>query len=264
MKNEKAADATAPSPPNFVIVTLPRSGSYHLVSLLNSAPDVVCHGEVFKKEIVEVSKAHLAKMQLAPTDVAARDERPMQFLQRLRGLNGRKVFGFKMFPEHYRRLAPLDAQVMKGAKWRKIFLVRNPIESYASLLRAQRTGIWTMDDAKRASAPPDQLKLPVTFDADSFLEHAKLCAWFEGVVRASEARPGNTCFRLGYDVINDPAALDAVLAFVGSTATHADLTSQREKQFVGRVRDGFANWPELAAFARERGWGEWVDDAEKR
>ena len=49
-------------PPKFVIVTLPRSGSYNLVSLLNSAPDIICHGEVFKRDVVELRPLHLEKM----------------------------------------------------------------------------------------------------------------------------------------------------------------------------------------------------------
>src|SRR5262245_39883207 len=86
-------------PPKFVIVTLPRSGSYNLVSLLNSAPDIVCHGEIFKRDAVEVRPLHLEKMGFKTEDVAERDAKPGAFLQRLRGLNARKIVGFKMFPE---------------------------------------------------------------------------------------------------------------------------------------------------------------------
>jgi hypothetical protein len=253
----------APALPKFAIVTLPRSGSYHLVSLLNSAPDIVCHGEVFKKDYVELSKVHLTKMKVDTKDAAERDANAVQFLQRLRALNAKKVFGFKMFPEHYRRVPALDAHVVKNQAWRKIFLLRNPIESYASLLRAQRTGIWTMEDAKRTDAPPERLNMPVTFDPASFKEHAKLCSWFEGLYTSTAAIADNKCFRLDYVNVNDPATLDAALAFVGSTSTHKDLESQREKQFSGQVRDGFANWKELTIFARKNGHGAWVDAAEK-
>jgi len=38
----------------FVITTQPRSGSYHFKSLLDSAEDIVCQGEIFKESAVEV------------------------------------------------------------------------------------------------------------------------------------------------------------------------------------------------------------------
>jgi hypothetical protein len=120
-----------------------------------------------------------------------------------------------------------------------------------------------MEDAKRTDAPPERLNMPVTFDPASFKEHAKLCTWFEGLYNSTAAIADNKCFRLDYVNVNDPATLDAALAFVGSTSTHKDLESQREKQFQGKVRDGFANWKELTAFARKNGHGDWVDAAEK-
>src|SRR5215475_140758 len=94
-------------PTSFVIVTLPRSGSYNLVSLLNSAPDIICHGEVFKPNVVELADGPLGKLDMKAEDIAARDARPMAFLNRLRGLNARKIVGFKMFPEHANRVKAL-------------------------------------------------------------------------------------------------------------------------------------------------------------
>lgn len=261
-----AGDGAAPAGaalPRFAIVTLPRSGSYHLVSLLDSAPDIVCHGEIFKRELVELRKQHLEKLEMTTEDTARRDEDPLRFLTRLRAVNRRKLFGFKMFPEHYRRLPAVESEVVNAKGWRKVFLVRNPIESYASLLRARRTGLWTMDDAKRRAASEDELRLPVTFDAASFDEHAKLCGWFEDQVRRVRGLPGNPCFVLPYERINDEAMLDELLGFLGSTSRASQLESRREKQFAGRVPDGFANWTELAAHARATGRGEWVDAAER-
>ena len=133
-----------------------------------------------------------------------------------------------------------------------------------------------MDDAKRRAASEDELRLPVTFDAASFDEHAKLCGWFEDQVRRgwadiaidkTEPRervlPVNQCFVLPYERINDESMLDELLGFLGSTSRASQLESRREKQFAGRVPDGFANWTELAAHARATGRGEWVDAAER-
>src|SRR3982750_4340169 len=157
-------------PPKFVIVTLPRRGPDPLVALLGSAPDIVCHGEVFKRDTIELGAPHLAKLGLAPGDVGERDAKAGQFLKRLRAQNGRKVFGFKMFMEHATRV-PALAEVLRDPGWRKVVLRRNPVESYASLLRAQRTGIWMLKTESAGAAPRERLDAPVTFDARSYAEH---------------------------------------------------------------------------------------------
>ena len=150
-----------PPPGRFVIVTLPRSGSYHLVSLLGSAKDVVCHGEVFKRERIELGAWHLEKMKVKAEDVGLRDEKPLKFLDRLRSLNGRKIFGFKLFPQHLGNSTTLRDQLLGDSSWKKIFLFRNPVESYASLLRAQSTGVWVLQAGSKVQE--ERLHAPVSY-----------------------------------------------------------------------------------------------------
>jgi hypothetical protein len=254
-----SSDATT-LPPKFVIVTLPRSGSYHLVSLLNSAPDIVCHGEVFKRDTIELAAPHLAKLGLAAGDVAERDAKAAHFLKRLRAQNGRKVFGFKMFMEHATRV-PALAQVLRDPEWRKVVLRRNPVESYASLLRAQRTGIWMLKREAADAAPREHLDAPVTFDARSYAEHMRMCEWFDRQVDDATGGPGNAALALDYREVVDRSALARVLSFVGSSAPAASLTSDREKQFSRPFAEGFTNWGELAAHARAQGHGAFLDAA---
>ena len=59
----------------FLIITLPRSGSYHLRALLDSAPDISAFGEIFKGSEVELPRSQLTLLGLSPTDMAARDAR---------------------------------------------------------------------------------------------------------------------------------------------------------------------------------------------
>ena len=58
--------------------------------------------------------------------------------------------------------------------------------------------------------------------------------------------PGS--FVIDYAQINDPAALDALFAFVGSTARAGDSATAFRKQHTGSLEDGFENWDELQAF----------------
>lgn len=245
-------------PPKFVIVTLPRSGSYHLVALLDSAADIVCHGEVFKRDAVELGPIPRGKLGMKPEDTAVRDAKPMQFLTRLRNLNGRKIVGFKMFPEHATRLKALKEKVLFDPSWRKVFLTRNPIASYASLLRAKETGLWTAR-VGAPGAPSERRESRVTFTPASFDEHMRLCAWFEREIQETAAVDGNPCLTIDYESVVDRSALPGLLRFLGSTAAANTLESDREKQFTGRFSDGFVNWDALSSHARAHGQSAALD-----
>jgi LPS sulfotransferase NodH len=241
------------APPKFVIVTLPRSGSYNLVSLLNSAPDIVCHGEVFKRDAVELGPGHLDKLNLQQEDTEARDAKPMAFLQRLRGVNARKIFGFKMFPEHATRVPPLGAHVLRNPGWRKIFLRRNPIESYASLLRAKQTNVWTVRTTARAHPSRETLHARVTFTPQTFDDHLAFTAWFDKLNARLQAVPGNPLLTVDYEQVADRTALPALLSFVGSAGDAEALISDFDRQFTATLSEGFTNWDDLVRHVRDGG-----------
>ena len=66
--------------------------------------------------------------------------------------------------------------------------------------------------------------------------------------RLIAAIPGS--FVLDYVQINDPAALDALFAFVGSEARAGESRTAFRKQFAGSLEDGFENWGALQAFLK--------------
>src|SRR5689334_23148932 len=119
-------------PAKFIVYAYPRTGSYHLTSLLDSCADVVCHGEIFKKETVELREWH--KHHLSVNTPAERDRRPLAFIAELRALNPRMHFGFKLFQSHIRRVPRLDI-LTRDDRWKIIVLQRDPLETYASILR---------------------------------------------------------------------------------------------------------------------------------
>ena len=59
------------------------------------------------------------------------------------------------------------------------------------------------------------------------------------------ALPGS--FVIHYGQTADPAAMDALLGFLGSTGRFADTSSEYRKQYDGSLREAFANWDELEA-----------------
>jgi LPS sulfotransferase NodH len=151
------------SKPPFVIITLPRSGSYHLRALLDSAPDIRCYGEIFKGSEVELPPEELAAVGLGKKDTEKRDAMGMQVLNRLRKKTDAadQIFGFKDFRFNLAR-AKIYQQITNSQGWRKVFLARNPIERYISMERADLTGVFVVTE-KNKDAGLD-LKRPIRFD----------------------------------------------------------------------------------------------------
>jgi len=231
---------------NFVIVTLPRSGSYHLVSLLDSASDVVCHGEVLKANYIELRQFYLDKLKLNKSDVATRDQDRLGFVQRLRAVNRFKNVGFKIFPDHVNRDQDFVDGLMNNPAWRKLFLFRSPLQTYASLLRAKKTGVWVLTEG--APYPTDQLHAKVDFTVESFEQHLGMCRWFEGICERTERVPKNRTFRTDYARLADDVHMQQILQFVGSKVSVSDLVSDKQRQYSAPFEEGFNNWPEFRQY----------------
>jgi|GEM_PF-4171676 len=58
-------------PHDFVVLSTMRCGSYHLTSLLDSAPDLTCLGEIYKPRKVELPRPLLRKLRLKLNLLAA-------------------------------------------------------------------------------------------------------------------------------------------------------------------------------------------------
>jgi hypothetical protein len=225
---------------DFVVFCDARTGSYNLTSLLNSAEDIVCHGEVFKKGQIEVSDYHRRK--LGQRHIAERNHQAAAFIAELRRINPFKHFGYKMFASHL-AWAPGAVDYLMAKTTRRVILYRPGLEVYASGLRARETGVWTHPSGRKISEKT--LDARVEFTPESF---ETFCAHYNRYVamcRMLAALPGS--FVIHYEQTNDPEVLDALLSFLGSKARAADLASDYRKQFRGTLADGFSNWDVLAA-----------------
>jgi LPS sulfotransferase NodH len=242
--------------PPFVVFCQPRTGSYHLVSLLGSAPDIVCHGEAFKPGRIELQPAALAALGLAAGDIAPRNADPVGFVERLQALSTPSaILGFKLFVNHLVAHKGLRRAVLLAPGWRKLVLQRNPVRTYASRLRAEQTGLWTLPVGR--SRASELLHAPVRFEAVAFDKHLQEHEKFGRLVDAAAAVPGNPLLRLDYDdLLQDgagPGGLAAALRFVGSAAAPGALRSTLQRQYTADFRAGFANWPDFEAHLLARG-----------
>jgi hypothetical protein len=235
----------------FVIITLPRSGSYHLRALLDSAPDIRCYGEIFKGSEVELPPEELAYVELGKKDTDKRDELGMALLNRLRKKTDTEgvIFGFKDFRFNLTRVK-IYQQMLNSKGWRKVFLFRNPIERYISMERADLTGVFVVTE-KNKDAGLD-LKRPIRFDAARFEKsmgsHRRLT---EDAQKALEKNGPEVTHVLDYDRINDVTARKALMGFLGSAGDGALLASDHVKQFTAPLESGVENWDEMAAYLRD-------------
>jgi len=222
----------------FVVYCAPRTGSYHLTSLLDSAPDIVCHGELFKQGRVELAtSSHSDK--LANFRPPMRDRRPWVFIRKVRELDPGLHFGFKVFREHVRRVKRLQ-DLMANEHWKKLALLRDPVEVYASLLRARETGQWVK---KKGNEAVPQADLKVVFEPESLDRFKRFYLPFAKDVLDHKNDPD--WMIVYYDDVNDLATRQEILDFIGSSATAVQLTTQYEKQYSRPVSEAFENWDEL-------------------
>ena len=230
-------------PADFVIFTRARSGSNSLMSRLDSCADVVCPGEIFKRKRIGVAREYRRRLPIAT--VQGRNADPLGFIAGIRGLDPDAHVGFKIFPEHF-TAAPGAIEHIVAPATRRIVLVRAPFETYASGLRMRATGVHKLQEGDQP--PPGVLDAKVSFTRKSFRRFHAGYNRFMVLARSIAVLPGS--FVIHYEQINDEAALDALLGFIGSTARAADSSTAFRKQHAGSLEDGFENWGALQDFLR--------------
>lgn len=236
------------SKPPFVIITLPRSGSYHLRALLDSAPDIRCYGEIFKGSEVELPPEELAFLGLGKKDIQKRDEMGMAILNRLRKHTDSQglIFGFKDFRFNLSRVQ-IYQKMLNSKGWRKVFLFRNPLERYVSMERADLTGVFVVTE-KNKDAGLDLVR-PIRFDPERFersiAAHRRLT---EDAQKTMDKIGPDLVTVLDYRQLNDLATRKALMGFLGSEGDGALLASDHVKQFTAPFESGVENWAEMAAY----------------
>jgi hypothetical protein len=194
----------------FCIVTMGRTGSTFLRSLLDAVPNVACLGEIFHGE-----RPYVQSFDPAPElDVTAeeRDRDPLAYLSQLEQLTfkrlpNRTLFGFKLFIVHN---ATVLHHVIAEPTCRLVVLGRrNALAQYSSTRVAQETGVWS----PRAGAQvPDA---NVRFDENDFVAFAdRMSSLYEEVFELLRARD-EPYFSLDYLDVKDESVLRSLFDFLG-------------------------------------------------
>lgn len=131
---------------NFTIVASPRTGTNHLIELLNSHNEITCHREVFHKDNVYMLEGTRNEL------LAEREKNPLAFLMQMYNLSPTRACGFKIFNGH--NPIVLD-QVINDLTIKKIILYRpNFLSVYSSEKIAQLENRYLIigDQIKRSDA----------------------------------------------------------------------------------------------------------------
>jgi LPS sulfotransferase NodH len=219
------------------VITSARSGSNWLMSILDTAPQVIAHSELFHRfniysEYYNYSeKKFLSKVAA----IALRNLNPIRFLNRLfeqtknEHPNARHII-FKLFWYHNQRVL---RHVIENDKFRIIVLERkNKLEQYSSRKLALKTGQWVFGDNNSRNSLID-------FDLTDFLRYVH--RMHTGEEKIKEMLHDREYFFLHYEDIDEK--IDELADWLGVAA--ADLRTKgskiQKKQNKAKALERFSN-----------------------
>lgn len=229
---------------DFVVLATPRTGSYNLVSLLDSAPDVACYSEIYKAKWVELPPEVREELGLKPKQADARDAMGSALLDHLSARHPGHAVGFKLFPMHLQDRPFLETH-LNAPERKVVILSRAPLEVCVSLLSARKTDKFVQRDP---DAPRDRVQVTVT--PEDLRRTRGMVARFRKLAQSLRQVPGKPVFDIRYDEVGNPVHMSRLLTFLGSTATPEQLSSTFFRQTAGRLHERVANWQDLVAHLR--------------
>ena len=229
----------------FVVLTIPRTGSNYLCSLLNAHPEVLCHHEVFNASGIFCSLDLRSRSAYYFGTLEERDRDPVGFLDRLWNRSfGRKAVGIKLCRGQNR--AALETVLADPAVRKVVMRRRNRVKTYVSEMVAQLTGEWESYPGVRP--PGERIRLPVpAAGLFRWVEHNE--TWYDEIARRLAAG-GQAALALDYeDLFGDggPAAVRGLLEHLDVTPDGAALAGATRRQSPTDLRQSIANFDELAA-----------------
>lgn len=239
----------------FAIIASPRTGSSHLVAMLNREPDIFCNAEAFhrRKPFLHWPKRDLTP-ELEAELFALRAGSPLDFLELVFSRNyGRQHVGFKIFANHNDLV--LDKIIMERTIRKIVLYRRNVLANYASEMSARATGNYAL---KTARLPRPQ----VHFDREQFIRfHDRYNAFY----RSSTERlnhSGQQFFFLEYETLNSPHIFSALLKFIEAAGHRENLREVSRRKGNVNILSRFSNSDEVQSFLLQEGLMSWSHEGE--
>lgn len=151
----------------FVIAGVPRTGSSLIAMTLDLHPSVRCFGELFHPSAEARRRHHFVSSDASGTAICWDESDPISFLdRRVWQVSSDLAIGFKLFATH---VLPGPTEDLFGRLHREVpdLLVihshrPNYLEVWASLQRAEQTGIWAVPAGAPEPASPEPEPVAVT------------------------------------------------------------------------------------------------------
>ena len=239
----------------FAIIGAARSGTNLLVDLLNSHPDVECHGEIFSHRGVRtLRRASRVRRLLGTEDLdTSRNVDPLAFLDAVwRASPAGITTGFKMFANDF----PIVQEALaRTPEIRLIVLERpNKLAIFSSMEIGKATQIW------HTSEPSETLpEIRLDFDGAAF---QRFVEGQETIYRRLRERLNvraacpETVLQLAYPKLTSPGIGDRLCAFLG--IARQPLFSRLRKQNNPRAAERFRDPAAVAAFVEGMGHAAWA------
>lgn len=209
-----------------------RTGSNFLEANLDAVPGLRCWGEPFNPAFV----GEPGRDGLLGVSRAEREADPGALVRAIRAEPG--LNGFRLFSDHDPRALDL---VLPDPRVAKVVLTRNPVESWVSLEMARATHRWRLFNPSHATL------VRVRWDAASFRGHLdRLQAWQLRIVKGLQ-RTGQAAFFLDYEDLQDLAALNGLLAWLGVEGRLRHLDRRLKKQNPEPLSEKVENFAEMEA-----------------
>ena len=188
---------------SFVIFAEMRTGSNLLEATLNAVKGVTCFGEAFNPYMMGWPD----KDEMLGVTRQAREADPLPLLAKLTDRPGH-LPGFRYFHDHDPRvLEPIIAD--RGCA--KIFLSRNPLDSYVSTRLAWETNQWKLNETETP------IPARITYDGDEFRRMLSAAGEFRRHVMGRLQATGQAAFHLDYDDLRDADVMTGLLHWLGRT-----------------------------------------------
>ena len=229
----------------FVLIASPRTGSQALNRHLNQYDGMVMHGEIFNPAFVGLRHDYHDKMNLPREGVEARDADPEHFIARIFDDPAARFVGFHIFPEQTRSAV---LPVLEDESVKKLWLVRNPVASFVSLLEAEASGIWTVHASEPLPSGNDRKK--VHFDVGRFNSYLNELNLFRAKIKSVLFETAQPYFPIHYGDIADPLVGNAIIAYLGGSQRldrfETEILKPPLRPFVERIE----NYWEFTAYFR--------------
>ena len=228
----------------FVLIASPRTGSQALNRHLNQYDGMVMHGEIFNPGFVGLRYDYHDKMCLPREAVETRDADPEQFVARIFDDPSAHFVGFHIFPEQTRSAI---LPVLEDESVKKLWLVRNPVASFISLLEAEASGVWLV----HASEPlPAHSRKKVHFDIDRFNAYLRELSLFRTKIKSVLFETSQPYLPISYNDIADPLVGNAIIAYLGGSQRLDRFETETMRQPARPFAERIENYWEFTAYFR--------------